>query len=144
MSLDGIRRLLFKAGQEPASREIPRSSSHHCLPQLFYSRSLSLDRKTSNLLNSPTSSSQKDKEDLEELSTELELADEDSLIPYKIGDSFMHVPLAEAQELLATQTAEIDGEVATLEEELETIREQIRGLKAHLYARFGKGINLEA
>ncbi|KAH0837581.1 hypothetical protein AYO21_05071 [Fonsecaea monophora] len=87
---------------------------------------------------------QKDKEDLEELSTELELADEDSLIPYKIGDSFMHVPLAEAQELLATQTTEIDGEVSTLEEELETIKDQIRGLKAHLYARFGKGINLEA
>ncbi|KIW31174.1 hypothetical protein, variant [Cladophialophora immunda] len=87
---------------------------------------------------------QKEKEDLEELSTELELADEDSLIPYKIGDSFMHVPLGEAQELLATQTTEIEGEVSTLEEELETIREQIRGLKAHLYARFGKGINLEA
>ncbi|OAL39048.1 hypothetical protein AYO20_01799 [Fonsecaea nubica] len=87
---------------------------------------------------------QKDKEDLEELSTELELADEDSLIPYKIGDSFMHVPLAEAQELLATQTTEIDSEVSTLEEELETIKDQIRGLKAHLYARFGKGINLEA
>ncbi|KIW85063.1 hypothetical protein Z517_00451 [Fonsecaea pedrosoi CBS 271.37] len=87
---------------------------------------------------------QKDKEDLEELSTELELADEDSLIPYKIGDSFMHVPLAEAQELLATQTTEIDGEVSTLEEELETIKDQIRVLKAHLYARFGKGINLEA
>ncbi|EXJ66259.1 uncharacterized protein A1O5_10411 [Cladophialophora psammophila CBS 110553] len=63
---------------------------------------------------------------------------------YKIGDSFMHLPLAEAQELLSTQTTEIEGEVSVLEEELETIREQIRGLKAHLYARFGKGINLEA
>ncbi|KIY02463.1 uncharacterized protein Z520_02602 [Fonsecaea multimorphosa CBS 102226] len=98
----------------------------------------------SKALEEELGSKQKDKEDLEELSTELELADEDSLIPYKIGDSFMHVPLPEAQELLATQTTEIESEVSTLEEELETIREQIRGLKAHLYARFGKGINLEA
>ncbi|KIW31173.1 uncharacterized protein PV07_02842 [Cladophialophora immunda] len=98
----------------------------------------------SKALEEELGSKQKEKEDLEELSTELELADEDSLIPYKIGDSFMHVPLGEAQELLATQTTEIEGEVSTLEEELETIREQIRGLKAHLYARFGKGINLEA
>jgi len=87
---------------------------------------------------------QKDKEDLEELSTELELADEDELIPYKIGDSFMHVSLSEAQELLASACTELDGEVATIEEELGTIREEITGLKAHLYARFGRGINLEA
>jgi len=87
---------------------------------------------------------QKDKEDLEELSTELELADEDSLIPYKIGDSFLHLPLAEAQELLSEQTIEIEGEVSTLEEELEGLKEEISGLKAKLYARFGRGINLEA
>jgi len=87
---------------------------------------------------------QKDKEDLEELSTELELADEDSLIPYKVGDCFMHLPLTEAQDLLAEQTTEIEGEVSTLEEELEGIKEEISGLKAKLYARFGRGINLEA
>lgn len=63
---------------------------------------------------------------------------------YKIGDSFMHLPLAEAQELLATATEELDGEVATLEGELGGVRDEIGGLKAHLYARFGKGINLEA
>ncbi|KAI1621138.1 prefoldin subunit 4 [Exophiala viscosa] len=87
---------------------------------------------------------QKDKEDLEELSTELELADEDDLVPYKIGDSFMHVPLSEAQELLASATTDLESEVSTLEEELSTIKEEIDGLKAHLYARFGRGINLEA
>ncbi|KAB8300565.1 hypothetical protein EYC80_000723 [Monilinia laxa] len=32
----------------------------------------------------------KEKEDLEDVSGELELADEDELIPYKIGDSFIH------------------------------------------------------
>jgi chaperonin cofactor prefoldin len=49
----------------------------------------------------------------------------------------MHVPLSEAQDLLAEQTGEIESEVSALEEELST-------LKAHLYARFGRGINLEA
>ncbi|EXJ61776.1 prefoldin subunit 4 [Cladophialophora yegresii CBS 114405] len=87
---------------------------------------------------------QKDKEDLEELATELELADEDELIRYKIGDSFMHLPLSEAQDLLAEQTGEIESEVSTLEEQLEGIKEEISTLKAHLYARFGRGINLEA
>ena len=56
----------------------------------------------------------------------------------------MHVPLSEAQELLVDQTTEIEGEVSTLEEELEGIKDEISTLKAHLYARFGRGINLEA
>ncbi|KAL2395154.1 hypothetical protein ABEF93_000994 [Exophiala dermatitidis] len=99
----------------------------------------------SKLLEEELSAKQKDKEDYEELSTELELVvDEDELIPYKIGESFMHVPLTDAQELLAAAMAELDGEVSTLEDELSTIRDEIKTLKAHLYARFGKGINLEA
>ncbi|KAK4946410.1 hypothetical protein LTR10_014609 [Elasticomyces elasticus] len=98
----------------------------------------------SKLLGEELSTKQKDREDLEELSTELELADEDELVPYKIGDSFMHVPLSEAQELLASATTDLETEVSTLEEELSTIKEEIDGLKAHLYARFGRGINLEA
>ncbi|KIW18821.1 hypothetical protein PV08_03110 [Exophiala spinifera] len=98
----------------------------------------------SKVLEEELATKQKDKEDLEELSTELELADEDELVPYKIGDSFMHLPLSEAQDLLASATTEIEGEVSTLEEELGTIKDEISQLKAHLYARFGRGINLEA
>ncbi|KAJ9606023.1 hypothetical protein H2200_009872 [Cladophialophora chaetospira] len=98
----------------------------------------------SRALEEELSTKQKDKEDLEELSTELELADEDSLIPYKIGDSFMRVPLSEAQDLLTEETTELEGEVSRVEEELEGIKDEISTLKAHLYARFGRGINLEA
>ncbi|KAL9107761.1 MAG: hypothetical protein Q9227_007383 [Pyrenula ochraceoflavens] len=86
----------------------------------------------------------KDKEDLEELSTELELADEDELIPYKLGDSYMHLPLPRVQSLLSTSMEEVEKEVEGLEELLEKIREEMRGLKAKLYARFGRSINLEA
>ncbi|KAL1860916.1 hypothetical protein Plec18167_003803 [Paecilomyces lecythidis] len=86
---------------------------------------------------------QKDKEDLEEVSTELELADEDELVPYKIGDSFVSLPLPEAQSLLATSTEKIEEEVSKLEESLGEIREELQRLKVALYARFGRSINLE-
>ncbi|KAL4934419.1 tubulin-binding prefolding complex subunit GIM3 [Aspergillus undulatus] len=86
---------------------------------------------------------QKDKEDLEEISTELELADEDELVPYKIGDSFVHLPLEEAQSLLASSTEQIDSEVAKLEDTLGELRDEMQQLKVALYARFGRSINLE-
>ncbi|EAL90855.1 hypothetical protein KXW98_006234 [Aspergillus fumigatus] len=86
---------------------------------------------------------QKDKEDLEEISTELELADEDELVPYKIGDAFFQLPLADAQSLLASSTEQIDLEVSRLEETLGDVREELQQLKVTLYARFGRSINLE-
>ncbi|KAL2858187.1 Prefoldin subunit-domain-containing protein [Aspergillus pseudodeflectus] len=86
---------------------------------------------------------QKDKEDLEEISTELELADEDELVPYKIGDSFVHLPLEEAQTMLSSSTEQIDSEVAKLEETLGDLRDEMQQLKVALYARFGRSINLE-
>ena len=86
---------------------------------------------------------QKDKEDLEEVSTELELADEDEKIPYKIGDTFISLPLPEVQELLAASTSKIEESVSAVEDRLGAIREEMESLKIDLYARFGKSINLE-
>ena len=86
---------------------------------------------------------QKDKEDLEEISTELELADEDEKIPYKIGDTFISLPLPEVQELLAASTSKIEDSVSAVEDRLGAIREEMESLKVDLYARFGKSINLE-
>ncbi|KAL4799095.1 Prefoldin subunit-domain-containing protein [Aspergillus venezuelensis] len=86
---------------------------------------------------------QKDKEDLEEISTELELADEDELVPYKIGDSFVHLPLEQAQNMLASSTEQIDSEVSKLEDTLGELRDEMQQLKVALYARFGRSINLE-
>lgn len=62
---------------------------------------------------------------------------------YKVGDTFYSVPLETAQKLLESNTTEIDEEVTKLEDELSSIKEEMDGLKAHLYARFGRGINLE-
>ncbi len=62
---------------------------------------------------------------------------------YKIGDSFMSVPLSEAQEMLATASKQMDDEVLRLEESLHELRGEMKGLKVQLYARFGKSINLD-
>jgi prefoldin subunit 4 len=92
----------------------------------------------------PSRPEQKDKEDLEEISGELELADEDDKVPYKIGDSFFSLPVPEVQELLSASVERIDGEVSGAEEKLAELREEMEELKAALYGRFGKSINLEA
>ncbi|KAL8958527.1 MAG: hypothetical protein Q9193_004434 [Seirophora villosa] len=89
----------------------------------------------------------KEKEDLEEISSELELADEDEKIPYeelyKLGDAFIMLPLPEVQELLAKGSSKIEQSVSATEEKLSSIREEMETLKVDLYARFGKSINLE-
>ncbi|TAQ84102.1 hypothetical protein B7494_g7574 [Chlorociboria aeruginascens] len=88
-------------------------------------------------------SKHKEKEDLDDVSNELELADEDDLIPYKIGDSFISLPLTEVQEMLSTSTERIGEDVERLEEKLTGVREEMSQLKVDLYARFGRSINLE-
>ncbi|KAK3678752.1 hypothetical protein LTR78_001205 [Recurvomyces mirabilis] len=87
---------------------------------------------------------EKEKEDLEEISSELELADEDDKVPYKIGDSFFSLPIVEVQDLLSSSVEKINDEVGSLEEKLSELREEMNDLKAALYGRFGRSINLEA
>ncbi|KAJ4404101.1 hypothetical protein N0V82_010554 [Gnomoniopsis sp. IMI 355080] len=85
----------------------------------------------------------KEKEELDDITMELELADEDDKIPYRIGDSFFHVTVAQAQEMLAASTTQYEEEVSQLEDKLSTAREEMTQLKVELYARFGRSINLE-
>ncbi|KID76699.1 Prefoldin subunit 4 [Metarhizium brunneum] len=85
----------------------------------------------------------KEKEEYDDLSTELELADEDEKIQYKIGDAFFHIPLDQAQEMLEAATTKIDEEASELEDKIGSVREEMQQLKVELYARFGKQINLE-
>lgn len=62
---------------------------------------------------------------------------------YKIGDSFLSLPLPQVQELLAESIARIDENVSSLQEKLGGIRGEMEELKVALYARFGRSINLE-
>lgn len=68
----------------------------------------------------------------------------DQLTRYKIGDSFVSLPLPEAREMLSQSTAQIDEEASKLEETLSGIKDEMKELKVQLYARFGRSINLEA
>ncbi|KAF2430955.1 Prefoldin, subunit 4 [Tothia fuscella] len=89
---------------------------------------------------------QKDKEDLEEIVTELEeleLMDEDARIPYKIGDSFFTLTLPEVQELVEGSKTRIEIDVEKVEGMLNGLREEMSELKVALYGRFGRSINLE-
>ncbi|CAA9960980.1 GimC Prefoldin chaperonin cofactor [Pyrenophora teres f. maculata] len=85
----------------------------------------------------------KEKEDLEEISGELELVDEEEKVPYKVGDCFVSLPQPQVLELLGSSTETIDGEVEALKSKLEGIQEEMGELKKALYGRFGRSINLE-
>ncbi|TKA26658.1 hypothetical protein B0A50_04766 [Salinomyces thailandicus] len=87
---------------------------------------------------------EKEKEDLEEISNELELADDDDKVPYKIGDSFFSLPVPEVQDLLSESVGKLNEDVSSLEDKLGELRSEMQDLKAALYGRFGKSINLEA
>jgi len=56
----------------------------------------------------------------------------------------MFLPLPEVQEQLSKSVDKINDEVTVLEEKLEGIRDEMSQLKAALYGRFGRSINLEA
>jgi len=63
---------------------------------------------------------------------------------FKVGDSFVWLPLPEVREKLSESTEQMDEEVSRLEETLSGIRDEMKELKVQLYARFGRSINLEA
>ncbi|KAL0640441.1 hypothetical protein Q9L58_000410 [Maublancomyces gigas] len=95
------------------------------------------------LLKEELEAKNQEKEYLDDVTTELELADEDEMIPYKIGDSFLHLPLEDVQGLLEKSAQAVMEEIGELKEKIERNDEAMGGLKIKLYAKFGKAINLE-
>jgi len=85
-----------------------------------------------------------EREALEDLSTELELGDEDELVLYKVGESFAHIPLSEAQERLQQDQEALQKELDEIQERVEECENTMKELKVLLYGKFGKAINLEA
>ncbi|KXN82880.1 Prefoldin subunit 4 [Leucoagaricus sp. SymC.cos] len=83
------------------------------------------------------------KEALEDLSTELELADEDEPVLYRIGETFLQIPLPKALKRLERDQKEVDERFSMVAGEVEAIETQMKALKVQLYAKFGKAINLE-
>ncbi|KAF4342005.1 prefoldin subunit 4 [Fusarium beomiforme] len=131
------RRMLSKADEEAADEVEVRREDQDKINRFsrLHQREI--------LLEEELSTKTKEKEELDDLSTELELADEDEKIQYKIGDAFFHVSVEQAQEMLEEATEKLEQESTSLEEKLSSIREEMTKLKVELYARFGKQINLE-
>ncbi|KAJ3563544.1 hypothetical protein NP233_g8876 [Leucocoprinus birnbaumii] len=84
-----------------------------------------------------------EKEALDDLSTELELADEDEPVLYKIGETFLHMPLPKALKRLERDQKDVEAQFSKVAGEVEEIETQMKNLKVLLYAKFGKAINLE-
>ncbi|KAJ8518153.1 hypothetical protein ONZ45_g4769 [Pleurotus djamor] len=84
-----------------------------------------------------------EKESLDDLSTELELADEDEPVLYKIGEAFLHMPHPQALKRLESDQSELDERLAQLTSQAESCETEMKELKVTLYAKFGKSINLD-
>ncbi|CAE6458644.1 unnamed protein product [Rhizoctonia solani] len=84
-----------------------------------------------------------EKEALDDLAMELELADEDEPVEYKIGEAFFHISLKRAQTLLQKDQESIDSEINGLQGKIGQCQQEMKDLKVALYAKFGKQINLD-
>ena len=87
---------------------------------------------------------QKRLEDAEEAEGEIAFLDEsDETCQLVLGECFVQTSQKSAetqlQNAIETQTKEVDAH----KKELETVRDAMKELKGHLYAKFGSSINLE-
>ncbi|ETW80695.1 hypothetical protein HETIRDRAFT_418670 [Heterobasidion irregulare TC 32-1] len=84
-----------------------------------------------------------EKEALDDLAMELELADEDEPVLYKVGEAFLHMPHARATKRLEHDQAQLDAELSALSARAEACETEMKELKVMLYAKFGRAINLD-
>lgn len=84
-----------------------------------------------------------EKEYMEDLALESELLDEDEKIQYKIGDSFVFLPVLLVTEKVEMESELLDEKISLTADEIEAIESQLNLLRAHLYGKFGNNINLE-
>lgn len=62
---------------------------------------------------------------------------------YAFGECYFDCSKDQAEELLEEQKEKVAEEVTVLEKEMSNVRGTLADLKAALYGRFGKNINLE-
>ncbi|CAE6490940.1 unnamed protein product [Rhizoctonia solani] len=84
-----------------------------------------------------------EKEALDDLAIELELADEDEPVKYKIGEALFHISLERAQALIQKDQESIEAEINGLQGKIDQCQQEMKDLKVTLYAKFGKQINLD-
>ncbi|XP_058460272.1 probable prefoldin subunit 4 [Malaya genurostris] len=86
---------------------------------------------------------QNELKNLEEAGDEIELLDEETPIPFLIGEVFISHDLPRTQELLAEVKEKKKIEIENIQKLSKEIQEKMSELKAHLYGRFGSNIYLE-
>ncbi|KAH9040185.1 Prefoldin subunit 4 [Lactarius pseudohatsudake] len=84
-----------------------------------------------------------EKEAFDDLAMELELADEDQPVLYKVGEAFLHLPHHRAMKRLERDQAQVDEEIAKLTGVVDQCEQDMKALKIELYGRFGNAINLD-
>jgi prefoldin subunit 4 len=84
-------------------------------------------------------------EHLEDASTELMMLDggDNGGILLQLGEAYVECPEEEATEVCEQLVTQVQGKVDQLQQEEKELLEQQATLKALLYGRFGKSINLE-
>uniref|UniRef100_A0A0K8TP25 Prefoldin subunit 4 n=1 Tax=Tabanus bromius TaxID=304241 RepID=A0A0K8TP25_TABBR len=84
-----------------------------------------------------------DLKNLDDAFEEIELFDEDEIIPCLIGEVFVCNSLDETQILLKNEKRKIEHEIKDIELKCQDIQQIMSDLKAQLYQRFGSNISLE-
>lgn len=77
-------------------------------------------------------SCQEEKDYYDDLSTELELADEDEPVLYKMGEAFFYLRLPAAQKQLRQDVKRYDGEISKLNTRAEECEKGMKELKVLL------------
>ncbi|EOR00211.1 Prefoldin subunit 4 [Wallemia ichthyophaga EXF-994] len=84
-----------------------------------------------------------EREQIDDLSMELELADEDQPVLYKLGDSFVYISLEKAQSQIEADCNALDAIIDGLKSRAEDCERSMSELKVHLKSKFKDSINLD-
>ncbi|TIB80890.1 Prefoldin, subunit 4 [Wallemia mellicola] len=90
-----------------------------------------------------------EREQLDDLSMELELADEDAPVLYalirlyKLGDAFVSISLEKAQEQIEADVESLDSAIEELKSAADDCEKNMSELKVHLKSKFKDSINLD-
>lgn len=75
---------------------------------------------------------QREKDYYDDLDTELELADEDDPVLYKLGETFFYLSLPSARKQLKADMRRYESEIDVLRAKAEDCESQMKELKVHL------------
>ncbi|KAI0029468.1 Prefoldin beta-like protein [Vararia minispora EC-137] len=84
-----------------------------------------------------------EKEALDDLALELELADEDDPVMYRIGEAFVHMSHVRAMKRLSSDQKAVNAALEELGSRVDECASEMKELKITLYAKFGSAINLD-